>query len=421
MNICFEAAARMNGFSPQRFLLGLLPFLALLQGCKMPLLQEYIGERSKSIGFGSSIRVLVQTRAGGDSLDLKLYKSIINEEIREFQRFNPDIKIYARFVPFDNLEREVGFQYSRGLGPDLILLTNNNALPLLRKKFIKDISLNNVEMRSVRNTLLPSFRHNGKLLGIPVFIYPQLACYDRSRLKKPPESLDELIRLSQGGYSFGIEKNIDTLQWLYSGLGYALFEPKTQTSSLAFLRWLKLANLQPTISFESDPLLLRSGLISGELSWITCSGSWLPSLKLRMGKNFGAVMLPNMPAGKANPFLKPRTWFFGSQSSMRQHELAKRFALFTVNTVQQRNTALKLATAAPVNPGISLPLKTNKILQLVNLAAGQGKLLTLGQVDWLYAMDTVLIPYLDLVLSGEQSPEAIAPTLDNLLEYRAIQ
>ena len=285
----------------------------------MPLLQEYISERPKSFGFGSSIRVLVETRVGADSLDLKLYKSIVNEEVREFQRYNPNIKIYARFVPFDKLEKEVGFQHSRGLGPDLILLTNNNALPLLRKKFIKDISLNNGELRSVRKTLLPSFRHNGKLLGIPVFIYPQLACYDRSRLNKPPESLDELIRLSQSGHSFGIEKNIDTLQWLYSGLGYDLFEPKKQPSSLVFLRWLKLANLQPTISFESDPLLLRSGLISGELSWITCSGSWLPSLKLRMGKNFGAVMLPNMPAGKANPFLKPRTWFFGSQSSMQQH------------------------------------------------------------------------------------------------------
>ena len=387
----------------------------------MPLLQQYIGELPKSFGFGSSIRVLVETRVGADSLDLKLYKSIVNEEVREFQRYNPNIKIYARFVPFDKLEKEVGFQHSRGLGPDLILLTNNNALPLLRKKFIKDISLNNGELRSVRKTLLPSFRHNGKLLGIPVFIYPQLACYDRSRLNKPPESLDELIRLSQSGHSFGIEKNIDTLQWLYSGLGYDLFEPKKQPSSLVFLRWLKLANLQPTISFESDPLLLRSGLISGEFSWITCSGSWLPSLKLRMGKNFGAVMLPNMPAGKANPFLKPRTWFFGSQSSMQQHELAKRFALFTVNVVQQRNTALKLATVVPVNPGISLPLKTNKTLQLVNLAAGQGKLLTLGQIDWLYAIDPVFIPYLDLVLSGEQSPEAIAPSLDNLLENGAIK
>jgi hypothetical protein len=48
--------------------------------------------------------------------------------------------------------------------------------------------------------------------------------------------------------------------------------------------------------------------------------------------------------------------------------------------------------------------------------------LTLGQIDWLYAMDPVLMPYLDLVLSGEQSPETIAPRFDNLLnKYRAIQ
>ena len=80
----FLAATLMNGFPPQRLLLGLLPLLALLQGCKMPLLQEYLGERSKSIGFGSTIRVLVETREGADPLALKQQKSTINAEIREF-------------------------------------------------------------------------------------------------------------------------------------------------------------------------------------------------------------------------------------------------------------------------------------------------------------------------------------------------
>ena len=93
----------MNGFPPQRLLLGLLPLLALLQGCKMPLLQEYLGERSKSIGFGSTIRVLVETRLGADPLDIKLNKSTISAEIREFERFNPDVKIQARFIPLVDL------------------------------------------------------------------------------------------------------------------------------------------------------------------------------------------------------------------------------------------------------------------------------------------------------------------------------
>jgi ABC-type glycerol-3-phosphate transport system substrate-binding protein len=138
-----------------------------------------------------------------------------------------------------------------------------------------------------------------------------------------------------------------------------------------------------------------------------------------MGKKLGIAMLPNTPAGKARPFLNVRTWFFGSQSSGRQHESAKKFALFSINIVQQRNMALKTGTVVPVNPGISLPLKTNKDLKLVNVAADKGKLLTLGQVDWLYRTDTALISFINPVLSGEQSPEEIAPRLDNLLEYGA--
>ena len=81
--------------------------------------------------------------------------------------------------------------------------------------------------------------------------------------------------------------------------------------------------------------------------------------------------------------------------------------------------ALKLGTAVPVNPGISLPLKTNNTLQLVNLAAERGKLLSLDQIDWLYKTDPVLMPYLDLVISGEQSPEAMAPRFNQLLKYGA--
>jgi hypothetical protein len=412
----FWAATIMNGFSPQRLLLGLLPLLALLQGCKMPLLQEYLGEQPKSIGFGSTIRVLVETRNGADPLNIRLNKSTISAEIRNFENVNPDVRIQARFIPSVDLEREIKFQHTRGLGPDLILLTDNNALPFFRKNYIKSVTLNRFQILSIRNSLLPSFMHKGKLLGIPVFIYPQLACYNRLRLKKPPENLDELIKLSQNGYSFGIDKNFDALQWLYSGLGDALFEPKTLSSSLAFLRWLRLANLQPTISFESDPLLLRSGLTSGEFSWITCNGAWLPGLQIRMGEKLGAVMLPNMSTGKARPFLNARTWLFGSQSSGRQHELAKKFVLFSVNIVQQRNMALKLGTAAPVNPGISLPLKTNDTLQLVNLAAERGKLLSLDQIDWLYKTDPILMPYLNLVISGEQSPGAIAPRLTQLVK-----
>ncbi len=58
-----------------------------------------------------------------------------------------------------------------------------------------------------------------------------------------------------------------------------------------FLTWLRLANLQPSISFESDQLLLRDGLVSGEFSWITCSGAWLQGLQKRMGSKLGTCIV----------------------------------------------------------------------------------------------------------------------------------
>ena len=81
---------------------------------------------------------------------------------------------------------------------------------------------------------------------------------------------------------------------------------------------------------------------------------------------------------------------------------------------------LKLETSVSVNPGISLPLKSNNILRLVNFAAERGKLFTIEQADWLDTKGPYLIPYIDLVLSGEQSPEAIAPRLNNLLKLEVL-
>jgi hypothetical protein len=78
--------------------------------------------------------------------------------------------------------------------------------------------------------------------------------------------------------------------------------------------------------------------------------------------------------------------------------------------------ALRLRSAMPVNPGISLPLKSDPTLALIVEAASNGRLLNLQNIDLLNAIDPKSKPYLDLVLSGDQSPQAIAPRFDSLLK-----
>lgn len=406
------------------FAVGWLPLLGLLAGCQAPLAQQTLQSTPQFAGIGSAINLLVETRIGSDPTDQKLNKLVVEQEIDSFKRFNPGVRIDVRFVSNDQLLKQLDFQFSRGLAPDLILLTTNNLLPLWRQGLIKPIELKPFEQKSVRAALLPAFKHKKQLLGLPVLIYPQIACYNRKRLKNPPPDINDLIGLAQAGYPIGISGNFESLGWLYTG-----FDPNInrdisgkqsvdlfKSPSLPFLTWLRLANLQPSISFESDQLLLRDGLVSGEFSWITCSGAWLQGLQKRMGSKLGIALLPSFPTRPAQGLLNARTWAFGSQSSPMQHELAKKFALFSVNIVQQRNMALRLRSAMPVNPGISLPLKSDSTLALIVEAASNGRLLNLQKIDLLNAIDPKTKPYLDLVLSGDQSPQAIAPKFDSLLK-----
>ena len=402
------------------FAVGSLPLLCLLAGCQAPLAQQIFQNTSTSAGMGSAINLLVETRIGSDPTDQKLNKLVVEQQVDLFKRFNPGVKIDVRFITNGQLVKQLDFQYSRGLAPDLILLTSNNLLPLWRQGLIKPIELKPFEQKSVRAALLPAFIHKKQLLGLPVLIFPQIACYNRNRLKNPPAEISQLIQLAQAGYPIGISAEFESLRWLYTGFGGNTSGQQSdelfKSPSLPFLTWLRLANLQPSISFESDQQLLRDGLVAGEFSWITCSGAWLQGLEKRMGSKLGITLLPSFPAGPARGLLNARTWAFGSQSSPIQHELAKRFALFSVNIVQQRNMALRLRSAMPVNPGISLPLKTDSTLALIVEAASNGRLLNLHSIDLLNVIDSNTKPYLDLVLSGDQSPSAIAPKFDSLLK-----
>ena len=404
--------------------IGWLPLLCLLAGCEAPLAKQIFQNASQSAGMGSTISLLVETKVGSDPSDQKLNKLVFEQQVELFQRFNPGVKIDIRFVPNDQLIKQLNFQYSRGLAPDLILVTTNNLLPLLRQGLIKPIELKPFEQKSVRAALLPAFKHKKQLLGLPVLIYPQIACYNQKRLKNPPANINDLIGLAQAGYPIGISGNFESLSWLYTGFDDSVHANISgqqsnnlfKSPSLPFLSWLRLANLQPSISFESDQQLLRNGLVSGEFSWITCSGAWLQGLQKRMGSKLGIALLPSFTAGPAQGLLNARTLAFGSQSSSIQYAYAKRFALFSVNIVQQRNVILRLRSAMPVNPGISLPLKTDSTLALIVEAGSNGRLLNLQNIDLLNAIEPKTKPYLDLVLSGDQSPQTVAPRFDSLLK-----
>ena len=398
-----------------RFLAVVLSLSGLLSGCGS-------AGNNGLFGWGRTITVLVELSSRADPIEHARVKALLEEEVREFKRINPQLNIRLRALPSDRIEQELSYRTKRGLGPDLMLLASNRDLIDLQDKgYISPVQLSSQEQVNFRGSFLAHLRHRGQQLAVPLLVFPSLACFDRKRLPQSPQTLAELIRLGQQKHSFGLSSNSDGLDEVMSGFGVTLFPEKTAPATqkdqvLQALRWYREANLQPTISFVDNDEELRQGLIAGRFEWVPCSSGWLPTLERALGANLGLAVLPAGPEGPTKTILRMPLWVFGAQSSPRQRQLAKQFVLFTANIVNQRNMALELGNVLPVNPSIALPLKAYPTLAVMDAATKDSILATLEQKKFLQQNAEKVGNWVNYVISGVQSPNVVAPHIQSLID-----
>ena len=372
--------------------------------------------------LGSSITVLAELSSKADPIEQARVQALLQDQIKEFKRINPQLHIRFRALPSERLEQEVIYRTQRGLGPDLMLLASNRDLISLQQKaYISPVVLSAQEQSNFRSSYLEHLRYRGQQLAAPLLVYPALACFNRKKLPQSPQTLGAIIRLGQQEHSFGINSNFEGLDLVMSGFGLTPFPHKSNRSYypkrlLKALQWYREANLQPYISFVDNDEELRQGLVAGRFEWIPCSSGWLPSFQRVLGADLGIAVLPAGPEGPAKPLLRMPLWVFGAQSNPKQRKFAKQFMLFTVNTVNQRSMALRLGTVLPVNPTIALPLKAYPTLAVMHASTKNSGTTTLEQKHFLLKYTKNVERLLDLVITGEQSPNAIAPKFQQLFD-----
>jgi maltose-binding protein MalE len=398
-----------------RFLAVVLALSGLLSGCGS-------AGNDGIFGLGSSITVLTELSSKADPIEQARVQKLLLDEIKEFKRINPKLSIRYRALPSDRLEQELNYRTKRGLAPDLVLLSSHRDLISLQQKgYISPVVLSAQEKSNFRTSILEHLRYRGEQLAVPLLVSPALACFNRTRLPQSPQTLGTIIRLGQKENSFGLNSSSDGLDEVMSGFGVALFTNKTTSSShensvLKALQWYREANLQPRISFVDNDEELRQGLVAGRFEWIPCHSGWLPSLQQALGANLGIAVLPGGPGGPAQPLVRMPLWVFGSQSSPRQRHFAEQFVVFSTNIVNQRNMALELGTVLPVNPSIELPLKAYPTLAVMNAAMKNSTLTTLEQKHFLLQNATKVGIWVNQVITGMQSPNAVAPKIQALFD-----
>ena len=59
---------------------------------------------------------------------------------------------------------------------------------------------------------------DGRLAGQPLFVLPQIACFNTQAIQQPPESLNDLLKVGAAGARVGLSMNMFEVLWTAGSL-----------------------------------------------------------------------------------------------------------------------------------------------------------------------------------------------------------
>ncbi|MCP9800286.1 extracellular solute-binding protein [Synechococcus sp. RedBA-s] len=401
--------------------LRLLAALALLLTC---------GGCAGGIGFvPDTLYISIETStAAGSAPELGGHRRVSQRLIDKFRSLNPGVDVHVSNYPADGLVAATRYRNSRGLGPDLIVSRVITAQQLHQQGLSSAVTLKRDTLDRLHPRFLKSFREGSKEFAVPFLAQPQVACYDRRRLREPPRTIDELLALSAKGLRVGLPLTISELFWTTTAQGASdvvgqLLEGPANGQAATFsaadhqaldrwIRWLHDASLQQNVSFSDDPLDLIQQLQRGQRDWISCNSVWIDGLRQRMGPNLGVSVLPGGTDVPTTPISRLLVWSFGRHSSARQRLLAERFVAFTLNEVTQKQLMDSVPGNLPVNPNVLIPTRSSALMASLAFSLDHSRLLDFPDPEGAIARSRWLESVLEKVVLGELPP---APALAQLL------
>lgn len=359
----------------------------------------------------------------------------INKDFQQqLKEMQPGIKLHLSIYPEESLVRALKTQTNSGLGPDLVIADSNQALSLLALGLTDPIKLTKERQNLINPAALERVKTaKGSLAGQPVSQYLQLACFDKSKLKKAPKTLKELSEASGTGTIFGMVTNLQDLYWSLGSFGAG----EALTASLAgqkvtvaaherltqWMRWLKASSYQQNIVFLRNQAALQKAFIEGEMNWISCWSSQLPQLREKLKNNLGIAPLPRGEFGRATPITRLQVWALGKNSSKRQRTASLNLLNFMVQPWAQKTYALKYRTGFPVNPAAAmivskqLPPGLSKFSEDENKRVSRGDAIV-STIDAKPKLKRGIQSTLDELIFDGLSPEKAATELETQMKVK---
>ncbi|MCT0223740.1 extracellular solute-binding protein [Synechococcus sp. CS-1328] len=341
-----------------------------------------------------------------------------------FRTIYPDVTVQVQLFHSETLIPQLTARVRSGLGPDLLLASGLIAGDLYALGLSESVLMTAQEQQQFNPGALERLRlPDGRLSGVPLLFHPEVICFNRSKIKTSPATLEELLQASSEGLRVGLSVNPIKIYWTAGALGAdqslvrvmqgETLSPELRQRLLGWLSWLQSASLQQRVTIYADQGQVLDDFLNDRLDWISCSSINIPTLRRKLGPRLGVATMPSGPGGEPTPISRERVMVFGRSSSPDQRRIAKAMASFSINPLIQRSMTIGTFSLLPVNRFVPPPVSSSSTLRALVESQRQSNateplldLLRPGDPR-LVALDQTLVQLVFGALSPEEATEAL--------------
>ena len=370
----------------------------------------------------------------------------LNTILDDYRTLYPEVKIVVESISKQTISDEFKHKSQSSLGPDLMISSYFDLIPLIRANTILNLNDYNLDLSTYLPAPIRQVVHKDNLYGLPFSLNTQVLCYNKTKVKQPPTTLPEMIQEVEAEREVGLTSNfVDTLwgvqifnqQWSSQiseeeqdssklNLDRQNFSFNTQAWA-AWLEWLQQAKRNPYLILADERSTLHQRFAEEKSAYYVCKSEEISHLKETLGQEkLGVTNLPGMVDRPAGPLLFTRAVVFNRASSPTTIKLALQLAQFLTNSEQQTKLAIQTESLIPANREVKLDERLSPIKAVL---FSQSKTAVPVSLDYLYQFDKLQEEYGDLfyklVLEGVMTPQEAALELQQkiaqVVEQDAIQ
>ena len=344
----------------------------------------------------------------------------LNIILDNYRELYPKIKIISEFFPEDNISEKFKQKSQAGLGPDLMISSYHDLIPLMKAGVLATLNDYNLDLSIYLPRPLRQVTYQDKLYGLPFSLNTQVLCYNKTKVDRPLSTLPEMIveieaqrQIAQTSNFldtfWGVQmfrstptRNNEEGEWIFDYQAWA-----------HWLEWLRLVNKNPNFILADESSTLDRVFAEGKLAYYICNSEEISDLRETLGGDkFGITTLPRAENRPAGPLLFTKAIVFNRISSQNTTKLALQLAGFLTNAEQQTILALETESLIPTNRKVKLDRRLSPIQAILFAQSQTAVAVSLDAVyEYEGAEEIYGDLYYNLVIAGEMKAEEAASEL----------